>query len=70
VEIRKSIQNATKTFSAQPLMYLVTGAVFSLASPLNFLVCPIQFLALACAYEDDFGKEPPMMHFYGSTGAK
>lgn len=34
---------------------------------LNFLVCPVQFLALASAYEDDFGQGSRVMHSYGET---
>jgi hypothetical protein len=57
-------------FILPPAAIFGLAAILPLGSLLNFLVCPIQFLALACAYEDAFGTEPPVMHFQESTGAK
>jgi hypothetical protein len=30
----------------------------------------VQFLTLACAYEEAFEKEPRVMHFHGHTGGE
>jgi hypothetical protein len=55
-------------FILPPLALFALSALFPLASVLNFLVCPLQFLTLACAYEQAFEKEPRVVHFCGSTG--
>jgi hypothetical protein len=57
-------------FLLPPLALFALSAVFPPASLLNFLVCPVQFLTLACAYEEAFEKEPRVMHFYGHTGGE
>lgn len=55
-------------FFLPPLAIFGLSTEFPLAGLMNFLVCPIQLLAWACAYEEAFEKEPQGMHFYGSTG--
>ena len=46
-------------FVLPPLAIFGLSVVFPPAGLLNFLVCPLQFLALASAYEDDPGQALP-----------
>ena len=54
-------------FALPPLAIAGLSTIFLPVSLLNFLVCPVQFLALASAYEDSFGQGPRVMHFCGDT---
>lgn len=54
-------------FVLPPTAVFGLSLLFPLSGLLNFLVCPVQFLALVSAYEDDFGQGPQRMHFYGDT---
>ncbi len=51
-------------FVLPPAAVFGLSGVFPPASLLNFIVCPLQFLSLACAYEEDFVKEPGLMHMH------
>lgn len=55
-------------FILPPVAAFGISSVFPLASLLNFFVCPLQFLALVGAYEEDFVKGPGMTHLYRNGG--
>jgi uncharacterized membrane protein YqaE (UPF0057 family) len=55
-------------FILPPAAVFGLSGVFPLASLLNFIVCPLQFLALTCAYEQDFVKEPGLTGLHEEEG--
>ena len=54
-------------FLLPPTLIFGLSRAFPSSYLLHFIVCPIQFLALASAYEDDFGNKPDAMNFLGDT---
>jgi hypothetical protein len=45
-------------FFVPPALIFWLSRMFALSNALHFVVCPLQFLALASVYHDDFGKGP------------
>jgi hypothetical protein len=54
-------------FVLPPIAIFGLSLLLPLSGLLHFLVCPVQFLALVSAYEEDFAQGPRVMHFYEDT---